>query len=213
MYFIIDNYDSFTYNIVQYLGMLGIKSLVRKNDRITLGYIEENNPTGLIISPGPCTAKEAGISISAIQHFAGKIPILGICLGHQSIAHAFGGKAIRANKVYHGQSLQIIHNDIDLFFNIPQYIKVGCYHSLVVDNLSDSLTVIARSCDEYNNIMAIKHNDFPIYGIQFHPESILSDFGMDILKNFISIADKWKNTNTKQNYRNNNIMKNFKHGI
>ncbi|CDG87542.1 aminodeoxychorismate/anthranilate synthase component II [Xenorhabdus bovienii] len=198
MYFIIDNYDSFTYNIAQYLGMLGIEVLVKKNDRITLEYIEQHNPTGLIISPGPCTPNEAGISTLAIQHFAGKIPILGICLGHQCIAQEFGGQVLRANKVYHGHTLTITHNDKNLFANLPQDIKVGCYHSLVVDDLPECLTVTARSCDEYNDIMALKHNDFPIYGVQFHPESILSDFGLDMLKNFIKITQEWKLMNSIQ---------------
>jgi len=185
MILMIDNYDSFTYNIVQYLGELGEELVVRRNDEITIQEIEELNPRYLVISPGPCTPNEAGISLETIKYFAGKIPILGVCLGHQSIAQVFGGEVIRAERLMHGKTSTIFHEEQGMFQGLPSPIEVTRYHSLIVKNeqLPDELMVTAWT--EENEIMAIKHKSLPVEGVQFHPESIMSQFGKEMLSNFL----------------------------
>lgn len=169
---VIDNYDSFTYNLVQLLGAMGAELFVFRNDQITLSQMEAINATHLIISPGPCTPKEAGISVAAIKHFAGKIPILGVCLGHQSIGVAFGGKIIRAKRLMHGKTSLIHHDEKGVFKNLPNPFEAMRYHSLLVDeeSLPNCLEVTARS--EIGELMGLRHIKFPIEGVQFHPESI-----------------------------------------
>ncbi|WP_430510806.1 aminodeoxychorismate/anthranilate synthase component II [Gottfriedia solisilvae] len=185
MILMIDNYDSFTYNLVQYLGELGEELVVKRNDEITLEEIEAMAPTYLMISPGACTPNEAGISLKAIEYFAGKIPILGVCLGHQAIAQVFGGEVIRAKTLMHGKTSSITHEGMGLFSDLPSPIDVTRYHSLIVDEKSfpDQLQVTAWTSD--GEIMALKHKTLPIEGVQFHPESIMSQFGKEMLKNFL----------------------------
>jgi anthranilate synthase component 2 len=189
MILMIDNYDSFTYNIVQYCLELGANLKVIRNDELTLNEIEELNPEKIIISPGPATPNEAGISLEVIKNFKNKKPIFGICLGHQSIAQAFGGEIIKAKNMMHGKTSKINiikHNDI--FKNLPDNFRATRYHSLTInkDNLPDIIEVLAKSNDD-NEIMAIKIKDLPIYGVQFHPESIMSEFGYEIIDNFLKL--------------------------
>jgi len=182
----IDNYDSFTFNLVQYLGELGEELVVKRNDEITISEIEELNPQFLMISPGPCSPNEAGISMAAIEHFAGKIPIFGVCLGHQSIAQVFGGDVVRADRLMHGKTSEMHHNGETIFKGMESPFIATRYHSLIVKNetLPDCLEVTAWT--EENEIMAIRHKTLPIEGVQFHPESIMTSFGKDLLKNFIT---------------------------
>ena len=185
MLLMIDNYDSFTYNLVQYFFELGQKVEVFRNDQISLQEIEKKSPEFLVISPGPCTPKEAGISVDAISHFAGKMPILGVCLGHQSIGAAYGAKIIKANKIMHGKLSKISHNQSGVFSSIENNFTATRYHSLVIDedSLSEDFEVSARSDD--GTLMAIQHTVFPVTGIQFHPESIATENGKALLKNFL----------------------------
>jgi anthranilate synthase component 2 len=185
----IDNYDSFTFNIVQYFGQLGEDVRVYRNDRITLAEIEALDPDRLVISPGPCSPEEAGISVAAIRHFAGKIPILGVCLGHQSIGAAFGGKVVRSSTLMHGKTSPIHHNGQGLFRGLPSPFSATRYHSLVVERSSfpDCLEITAWV--EEGEVMGLAHKDLPIWGVQFHPESILTEGGMDILRNYLELAD------------------------
>ena len=185
MLLMIDNYDSFTYNLVQYFFELGQKVEVFRNDQISLQEIEKKSPDFLVISPGPCTPKEAGISVNAISHFAGKIPILGVCLGHQSIGAAYGAKIIKANKIMHGKLSKISHNQSGVFSSIENNFTATRYHSLIIDeySLSKDFEVSARSDD--GTLMAIQHNVLPVAGIQFHPESIATENGKALLKNFL----------------------------
>ncbi|WP_226530456.1 aminodeoxychorismate/anthranilate synthase component II [Metabacillus niabensis] len=186
MILMIDNYDSFTFNLVQYLGELGEELVVKRNDEITISEIEELNPQFLMISPGPCSPNEAGISMAAIEHFAGKIPIFGVCLGHQSIAQVFGGDVVRADRLMHGKTSEMHHNGETIFKGMENPFTATRYHSLIVKNetLPDCLEVTAWT--EENEIMAIRHKTLPIEGVQFHPESIMTSFGKDLLKNFIT---------------------------
>lgn len=186
MILMIDNYDSFTFNLVQYLGELGEELVVKRNDEITISEIEELNPQFLMISPGPCSPNEAGISMAAIEHFAGKIPIFGVCLGHQSIAQVFGGDVVRADRLMHGKTSEMHHNGETVFKGMENPFTATRYHSLIVKNetLLDCLEVTAWT--EENEIMAIRHKTLPIEGVQFHPESIMTSFGKDLLKNFIT---------------------------
>ncbi len=190
MLLMIDNYDSFTYNLVQYFGELKVDVQVYRNDEITIKEIEKLKPEYLVISPGPCTPKEAGISIDTIRHFAGKIPILGVCLGHQSIGQAFGGKIIHAKKIMHGKVSQIYHNSEGVFKNLYSPLDATRYHSLVIDvkTLPDYLEVTAWTEKEggiMDEIMGVRHKEYPIEGIQFHPESILTEHGHAMLQNFL----------------------------
>ena len=187
MILIIDNYDSFTYNIVQYIGELGADLEIFRNDKITLSDIETKSPSKIIISPGPCTPNEAGISIEVIKEFYQSIPILGVCLGHQSIGQAFGGNIIKAKKIMHGKVSMIHHQDNELFSNINNPFQATRYHSLVIEesSLPDCLDIIAKTNEiEDDEIMAVKHVDHPVYGIQFHPESIASEQGLELLGHF-----------------------------
>ncbi|WP_230457711.1 aminodeoxychorismate/anthranilate synthase component II [Alcanivorax sp. VBW004] len=186
----IDNYDSFTYNIVQYLQELGAEVLVHRNDQISLEEIEALNPDRLMISPGPCTPNEAGISIAAIKHFAGKLPILGVCLGHQSIGQAFGGQVVRARQVMHGKTSPIYHSGQGVFRDLPSPYTATRYHSLVVekDSLPDCLEMTAwteKDDGSVDEVMGMRHKTLPIEGVQYHPESILSEHGHALLENFL----------------------------
>jgi len=188
----IDNYDSFTYNVVQYFGELGADVKVVRNDEITIEEIEALNPEHLVISPGPCTPNEAGISVAAIKHFAGKIPILGICLGHQSIGQAFGGDIIRAGQVMHGKTSEVYHEDKGVFANLARPFTATRYHSLVIDKntLPECLEMTAWTQNDdgsIEEIMGVQHKTLPIQGVQFHPESILTQHGHDLLNNFLKI--------------------------
>ena len=185
MLVMIDNYDSFTYNLVQYLSEIGQEVKVYRNDKITIEEVNKLNPKYIVISPGPCTPNEAGISLELINSFKGKIPILGVCLGHQSIGQAFGGKIIHAQTIMHGKTSQIFHENTGVFNGIKSPFTATRYHSLVIDkkSLPDCFDITAWTDD--NEIMGIKHKDLPIEGVQFHPESILSEYGHDLLKNFL----------------------------
>jgi anthranilate synthase component 2 len=182
----IDNYDSFTYNLVQYFGELGEDVRTYRNDEITIEAIEQLNPSRICISPGPCTPYEAGISVAVLKHFAGKLPILGVCLGHQSIGAAFGGKVIRAQQVMHGKTSPIKHTGVGVFKNLPSPYTIIRYHSLAIarDSLPDCLDITAWTDD--GEIMGVRHKQFPIEGVQFHPESILSEHGHALLQNFLN---------------------------
>lgn len=186
MILMIDNYDSFTYNLVQYVGELGEELQVYRNDKITLEEIERLSPDYLMISPGPCTPNEAGISMDAIRHFAGKIPMLGVCLGHQSIGQVFGGKVIRAERLMHGKTSEVFHDGKMIFQDIPSPFTAARYHSLIVEESSipSELEVTARTAE--GEIMAIRHREYPIEGVQFHPESIITQHGKKMLKNFLN---------------------------
>ncbi len=185
MLLMIDNYDSFTYNLVQYFGELGEDVRTYRNDEITLDAIEKLNPTRICISPGPCTPHEAGVSVPVLQHFAGKKPILGVCLGHQSIGAAFGGKVIRAKEVMHGKTSPIEHTGVGVFQGLPSPYTIIRYHSLAIEreSLPDCLEVTAWTAD--GEIMGVRHKEFQIEGVQFHPESILSEHGHALLQNFL----------------------------
>ncbi len=190
MLLMIDNYDSFTFNLVQYFGELGQDVQVFRNDQISIDTIEALNPDYLVISPGPCTPAEAGISVEAIKHFAGKLPILGVCLGHQSIGQAFGGEVVRAKTVMHGKTSPVFHEDTGCFVGLPNPVTTTRYHSLVVDKatLPDCLEVTAwtqTEAGEFDEIMGLKHKTLAIEGVQFHPESILTEQGINMLKNFL----------------------------
>jgi para-aminobenzoate synthetase component II len=190
---LIDNYDSFTYNLVQYFGALGQTVVVRRNDAITLDEIAVLAPERLVISPGPCTPDEAGISLAAIRHFAGRLPILGVCLGHQAIAQAFGGRVVRAQRVMHGKTSLLRHSSEGLFAGLNNPLTVTRYHSLLVEaaTLPPELEVTAWSVSDKPDlepeIMGLRHRQLPIVGVQFHPESILSEQGMELLANFVAM--------------------------
>ena len=192
MLLMIDNYDSFTYNVVQYLGELGADVRVFRNDEITVEEIEKLNPSKLVISPGPCTPNEAGISVAAIKYFAGKMPILGVCLGHQSIASVFGGEVVRAEHVMHGKTSPVYHRDEGVFKGLNNPFQATRYHSLVVkrEALPDCLEVTAwtqKQDGSVDNIIGLRHKEFAIEGVQFHPESILTEHGHDLFKNFLEL--------------------------
>ncbi len=186
MLLMIDNYDSFTYNLVQYFGELKQEVLVKRNDQISLQEISQIAPDQLVISPGPCTPNDAGISLAAIETFAGQIPILGVCLGHQSIAQVFGAQVVRANKVMHGKTSRIQHADVGVFRGLNNPLTVTRYHSLVVkpESVPDCLEVTAWTDEQ--EIMGLRHKELAVEGVQFHPESILSEQGLKLLNNFIS---------------------------
>ena len=185
MILMIDNYDSFTYNLVQYLGEMGQELVVRRNDQITIEEIEEMAPSILMISPGPCSPNEAGISLESIRHFAGTIPIFGVCLGHQSIAQVFGGDVVRAERLMHGKTSEIKHDGKSVFSGLPSPMTATRYHSLIVkrETLPDCF-IISAETDE-GEIMAIRHKELPVEGVQFHPESIMTGDGKQLLRNFV----------------------------
>jgi anthranilate synthase/aminodeoxychorismate synthase-like glutamine amidotransferase len=185
MLLVIDNYDSFTYNLVQYLGEMGQEIRVVRNDELPAAEIATLAPSHIVISPGPCTPNEAGISLEVIKTYAGKIPILGVCLGHQAIGQAFGGKVVRAARVMHGKTSPISHDGKGLFTGLPNPFQATRYHSLLIERASvpDSLDVTAQTAE--NEIMAVRHKTLPVEGVQFHPESFLTTSGKDLLRNFI----------------------------
>ncbi len=195
MVFVLDNYDSFTYNLVQYMGELGAEIVVRRNDELTPAQVEALNPDRILISPGPCTPQEAGISIELLQHFAAsqrnggkRVPILGVCLGHQAIGAAFGGSVVRAQKLMHGKTSQVDHDGKTIFTGIPSAMTCTRYHSLIVaqEALPSELEVSARTQDG-EIIMALRHRELPIEGVQFHPESVLTTHGKTLIENFLKM--------------------------
>jgi anthranilate synthase/aminodeoxychorismate synthase-like glutamine amidotransferase len=186
MLLLIDNYDSFVYNLARYVGELGFERKVARNDKITLQEIALLKPTHIIISPGPCDPSKAGISLDVIRHFAGKIPILGICLGHQAIGQAYGGEVVKGKKPVHGKTSFITHNESDIFQGVSNPLKVARYHSLIVRSESLPKELIITAQDGENTIMGLKHAKYPVYGVQFHPESIITDQGYNILSNFLN---------------------------
>jgi len=187
MLLMIDNYDSFTYNLVQYLGELGEDVREYRNDKLTVEEIEALRPQRLVVSPGPCTPKEAGISVDAIRHFAGRIPVLGVCLGHQSLAVAFGGEVVRADRLMHGKTSMIHHDGKTIFRALPNPFEATRYHSLLVKRATvpDCLEVSAETAE--GEIMGLRHRTLGVEGVQFHPESILTAAGMDLLRNFLKL--------------------------
>ena len=188
MLLLIDNYDSFTYNLAQYLGELGAEVRVERNDALSVDDVAKLAPRRIVVSPGPCTPNEAGISLELIEQLAGKIPIFGVCLGHQAIGQAFGGQVVRAPKVMHGKTSPILHDGAGLFANIPSPMQATRYHSLVVEpsTLPPSLRVTARTAE--GEIMALQHVNLPVWGVQFHPESILTTDGKQLLRNFLEAS-------------------------
>jgi para-aminobenzoate synthetase component II len=187
MILLLDNYDSFTYNLAQYLGQMGEELEVRRNDQITLDEIEQLRPERIVISPGPCTPQEAGISIPLVERFAGNIPILGVCLGHQAIGAAFGGRVIRARKIMHGKTSEIHHDGKTVFRGLPQDFQATRYHSLIVErkSLPRALEISAETAD--GTIMGLRHRKLRVEGVQFHPESVLTGSGFRLLENFLSL--------------------------
>jgi len=191
MLLMIDNYDSFTWNLVQYFGELGEQVKVVRNDQITLDEIRALRPARIVISPGPCTPNEAGISLQVVEAFKGELPLLGVCLGHQCIGQVFGGRVVHANRIMHGKTSEISHNNTDVFLGLPSPFTATRYHSLVVEpeSLPACLEFTAWTMDEEGRleIMGLRHREYPIYGVQFHPESILTQHGHDLLKNFLDL--------------------------
>jgi len=187
MLLMIDNYDSFTYNLVQYLGELGEEIRVFRNNRITIQEIEEMHPERIVISPGPCTPKEAGISIEVIRHFAGRVPVLGVCLGHQSIGAAFGGDIIRAPRLMHGKTSRIYHDGSTLFKGLPNPFEATRYHSLLIKRETLPACLDITAWTDGGEIMGVRHKEFILEGVQFHPESILTTVGKDLLGNFLKL--------------------------
>jgi anthranilate synthase/aminodeoxychorismate synthase-like glutamine amidotransferase len=190
MLLVLDNYDSFTYNLVQYLGELGEKPVVRRNDEISVDDIGTMGITRMVISPGPRTPAEAGITVDAIKRWGSEIPMLGVCLGHQAIGEAYGGKVVRANRLMHGRTSRITHDGTGLFDGVPSPLEVMRYHSLVIESesLPAEIDIIAKAVDDPDEIHAIRHSEHPVWGVQFHPESILTQNGKEILKNFLALA-------------------------
>ena len=187
MLLMLDNYDSFTYNLVQYFGELGEEVKVVRNDQSTVAEIAAMNPARICVSPGPCSPAEAGISIALIQYFGGKVPILGVCLGHQAIGAAYGGKVVRAHQLMHGKTSPVSHSGTDVFKGLPSPYTVTRYHSLAIEreSLPDCLEITAETQDK--EIMGVRHKTLPVYGVQFHPESILTEHGHTLLRNFLSL--------------------------
>jgi anthranilate synthase component 2 len=190
MILVIDNYDSFTYNLVQYLGELGAEVVVRRNDQITVEEIGEAKPSAIVLSPGPCTPKEAGVTVDAIRRWGSSIPTLGVCLGHQAIGEAYGGDVVRADRVMHGKTSQICHDGTGVFKGLPSPMEVMRYHSLIVerDTMPESLEIVAVAKDDPSEVHAVKHREHPVYGVQFHPESVMTPHGKALLQNFLELA-------------------------
>ena len=187
MVLVIDNYDSFVYNLVQYIGEFTKNIKVFRNDKISLKKVEEISPRFIVISPGPGRPEDAGISVSLVKRFYKKVPILGVCLGHQAIAYAFGGKIIKASRIMHGKVSSIYHNKEDIFKDIPSPFQATRYHSLIVSNRNFPKELMITAKTKENEIMGIKHKKYPLFGVQFHPESILTEYGKKIIRNFLSV--------------------------
>jgi len=190
MLLVIDNYDSFTYNLVQYLGELGADITVRRNDAISLDEVGTLAPTAIVISPGPCAPDQAGVSVPLIQRWGSSIPTLGVCLGHQAIGAAYGGRVVRARRVMHGKCSTVRHDGTGLFLGLPNPLPVMRYHSLIVEreSLPDDLEILAVAADDATEVHAMRHRRYPVWGVQFHPESILTTGGKTILQNFLALA-------------------------
>jgi len=192
MVFVLDNYDSFTYNLVQYLGELGAEVVVRRNDQVTVEDVEAMQPERIVVSPGPCTPQEAGISVELIRHFAGKLPVLGVCLGHQAIGTAFGGEVVRAPKLMHGKTSEVQHDGKTIFHGLPSPLVATRYHSLIVreESLPEALDISAWTWEGPGSrtIMGLRHKQFPVEGVQFHPESVLTTEGKQLIRNFMSVT-------------------------
>ena len=191
MIFVLDNYDSFTYNLVQYLGEMGQEVVVRRNDQVTIAEIEAMSPERILISPGPCTPEDAGISIQLIKHFAGKVPLFGVCLGHQAMGAAFGGEVVRAKNLMHGKTSMVEHDGKTIFKDVPSPMQATRYHSLIVKEatLPKELEISAYTHDADGNkvIMGLRHRRYPVEGVQFHPESVLTTHGKELVKNFLGL--------------------------
>jgi anthranilate synthase component 2 len=187
MLLVIDNYDSFTYNLVQYLGELGAEVVVRRNDAVTVEEIGTLAPSGIVLSPGPCAPAQAGVTVDVIRAWGDRIPTLGVCLGHQAIGEAYGGRVVRAARAVHGKTSRITHSGTELFSGLPSPLEVGRYHSLVVEreSLPDVLEIIATATDDPREIHALRHTTHPVWGVQFHPESVLTPHGKQLLRNFL----------------------------
>jgi anthranilate synthase/aminodeoxychorismate synthase-like glutamine amidotransferase len=187
MIFVLDNYDSFTYNLVQYMGEMGAEMTIRRNDELSVDEVEALDPERILLSPGPCTPQEAGISIELVQRFAGKVPILGVCLGHQAIGAAFGGDVVRAPKLMHGKTSEVEHDGKTIFAGVASPTTCTRYHSLIVSekNLPAELEVSARTAD--GTIMGLRHRNYPVEGVQFHPESVLTNDGKQLIRNFLEL--------------------------
>jgi len=190
MLLVIDNYDSFTYNLVQYLGELGAEVVVRRNDAISVDEIGELAPSAIVLSPGPCTPKEAGVTVDTIRRWGSSIPILGVCLGHQAIGEAYGGDVVRAERVMHGKTSQVCHDGTGIFAGLPSPMEVMRYHSLIVDrdSIPESLVITAVGQDDPSEVHAVRHREHPVYGVQFHPESVMTPHGKALLNNFLELA-------------------------
>jgi anthranilate synthase/aminodeoxychorismate synthase-like glutamine amidotransferase len=190
MILVIDNYDSFTYNLVQYLGELGTEPVVRRNDAVGVEEIAALAPKAIVLSPGPCTPREAGVTVPVVRRWGGTIPILGVCLGHQAIGEAYGGTVVRAKRVMHGKTSRITHDGSGLFEGLPSPLDVMRYHSLIVEreSLPAELEILATSGDDPTEVQAMRHTRHPVWGVQFHPESVLTQNGMHLLQNFLTMA-------------------------
>ena len=190
MILVIDNYDSFTYNLVQYLGELGATLEVRRNDAVTVEEIGELRPQAIVLSPGPCAPAQAGVTVPAIERWGREIPMLGVCLGHQAIGAAYGGRVVRADRVMHGKASRVVHDGSDLFRGLPNPLGVMRYHSLVIERASmpAALEVVAYAEDEPDEVHAVRHREHPVWGVQFHPESVLTEHGKELLRNFLELA-------------------------
>ncbi len=193
MILVVDNYDSFTYNLVQYLGDLGADVLVRRNDAITVDEIGALRPRAIVLSPGPCTPREAGITVPVVRRWGAEIPMLGVCLGHQAIGEAYGGQVVRAGRIMHGKTSELAHDGTGLFRGLPSPLTVMRYHSLVVEpaSMPNGLRVTARATDVPSEIHAVEHERDPVWGVQFHPESVLTVGGRELLANFLALADEF----------------------
>ena len=196
MLLVIDNYDSFTYNLVQYFGELGETLEVHRNDALTVDQVGEMAPDAIVVSPGPCSPREAGISVDVIRRYGGEIPLLGVCLGHQAIGEAYGGVVTRADRVMHGKMSRLVHDGTGLFAGIPSPFVVMRYHSLIVERvtLPTELQITAVADDDANEIHALRHRTHPVWGVQFHPESILTEHGRDLLTNFLAMSRAFRAT-------------------
>ena len=187
---VVDNYDSFTYNLVQYLGELGADVLVRRNDAVTVDEVGELAPDGIVLSPGPCAPAQAGVTVDVIRAWGATTPILGVCLGHQAIGEAYGGRVVRAARAVHGKTSRISHDGSELFAGLPSPLQVGRYHSLTVERstLPDSLRIVATAENDESEIHALRHRTHPVWGVQFHPESVLTPDGKQLLRNFLGLV-------------------------